>query len=105
MVTEDASKAETISSRSRDPSADANWSSTSEDFTLVTNGDRTELKYSALVPLVQSTTVGPTVTETTADLTQTAVKTLSLRRKYRSLLHKRQIPGAGGKSMYHTHLI
>ncbi|TKS79927.1 Serine protease 56 [Collichthys lucidus] len=53
---------------------------------------------------LQSTTVVQPVTESahteaTADPRQTvhAVKTLSLHRKYRSLLHKRQIPGTSGK--------
>lgn len=103
IVTEDASQSETSSNR--DASTDVKWSSASEDFTFVENGDRTELKSSALPLPVQSTTVGQVVTETTADPRQTvhAVKTLSLHRKYRSLLRKRQIPGASGKSMCHTH--
>lgn len=104
IVTEDASQSETSSNR--DGSTDVKWSSASEDFTFVENGDRTELKSSALPLPVQSTTVGQPVTEMTADPGQTvhAVKTLSLHRKYRSLLRKRQIPGASGKSMcQHAH--
>lgn len=94
IVTEDESQSE---------------SATSEDFTFVENGDRTELKSSALPLPAQTTTVAQPVTEgahteTTADPRQTvhAVKTLSLHRKYRSLLRKRQTPGASGKSMSHT---
>lgn len=108
IVTEDTSQSETSSDR--DASPDVRWSATSEDFTFVENGERTELKSSAVPLPEQPTTVGQPVsegphTETTADPRQTehAVKTLSLHRKYRSLLRKRQIPGASGKSMRHTH--
>lgn len=104
IMKEDASQSET-SSKS-DASTDVKWSSTSEDFTFVENGD---LKSSELPLPVQSTTVGQLVTagvrtETTADPRQIghSVKTLNLRRKYRSLLRKRQIPGASGKGMCHT---
>lgn len=105
IVTEDATQTETSSNR--DVSPDVQWSTTSEDFTFVEEGDGTELKSSALPLPVQSTTVVQPVTEgveTTADPRQTvrAVKALSLHRKYRSLLRKRQIPGASGKSMCHT---
>ncbi|XP_029309182.1 serine protease 56 [Cottoperca gobio] len=103
IVTEDASQSETSSDR--DTSPDTKWSAASEDFTFVENGDITELKSSALPLPVQSTSVFQLVTEgaartdTTADPRQAvhAVKTLSLHRKYRSLLRKRQIPGASGK--------
>ncbi|XP_070830892.1 uncharacterized protein prss56 [Chaetodon trifascialis] len=88
----------------RDSSPDVRWSSTSEDFTFVEDGDRTELKSSVLPPPEQSTTVDQLVsegahTEMTADPRQTVhvAKTLSLHRKYRSLLRKRQLPGANGK--------
>ncbi|GAA6234798.1 serine protease 56, partial [Lates japonicus] len=103
IVTKDASQSE-ISSNT-DTSPDVMWSITSEDFTFVETGDRTQSKSSALPLLVQSTTVIQAVTvtegdhtEMTADPRQTAaVKTLSPQRKYRSLLRKRQIPGANGK--------
>ncbi|XP_030607411.1 uncharacterized protein prss56 [Archocentrus centrarchus] len=66
------------------------WSTTSEDFTFSENEDRTE-----------STTVVQPVTESTptetADPGQTADKPLSLHRKYRSLLHRRQTAGTNGK--------
>ncbi|XP_076601722.1 uncharacterized protein prss56 [Chaetodon auriga] len=88
----------------RDASPDVRWSAASEDFTFVENGDRTELKSSALPPPEQSTTVDQLIsegahTETTADPKQTvhAVETSSLHRKYRSLLRKRQLPGTNGK--------
>ncbi|CAJ1072119.1 uncharacterized protein prss56 [Xyrichtys novacula] len=75
-----------------------------EDFTFAENGDRAQSKSSALPLHQQSTTVAQPVTEgarteMTSEPKQTAnaVKTLSLRRKYRSLLRKRQIPGAIGK--------
>ncbi|XP_027140796.1 serine protease 56 [Larimichthys crocea] len=102
IVTEDVSQSETLSDI--DASRDIEWTATSEDFTFVENEDRAELKSSALPLPVQSTTVVQPVTESahteaTADPRQTvhAVKTLSLHRKYRSLLHKRQIPGTSGK--------
>ncbi|XP_033505577.2 uncharacterized protein prss56 [Epinephelus lanceolatus] len=93
--TEDVSQSET--------SPDVNWSATSEEFAFVENEDRTESKSSALPLLVQPTTNVQPVTERahteTGDPKQAAhvAKTLSLHRKYRSLLRKRQIPGAGGK--------
>lgn len=102
-VTEDESQTE--SSSNTDASVDIKWSATSEDFAFVENGDRTELKSSMSPLTVQSTTVSQPVTEgarteTPADKRQPgqAVKALSLHRKYRSLLRKRQIPGASGKS-------
>lgn len=92
---------ESETSFNRDASPDE-WSTTSEDFTFVE--DRTELKSSASPLPVQPTTVAQPVSEVTADPRQAVhvVKTLSLHRKYRSLLRKRQIPGASGKSMCHT---
>lgn len=107
IVTEDVSQSETSSNR--DASPDVTWSAPSEDFTFVENGEQIELKSSALPLPVQSTTMVQPVTEgahteTTADPRRTlhAIKTLSLHRKYRSLLRKRQIPGASGKSMCRT---
>ncbi|XP_031710957.1 uncharacterized protein prss56 isoform X1 [Anarrhichthys ocellatus] len=91
IVTEDASQRETSSDRNASP--DEKWSTTSEDFTFVENEERTELKSSTSV--VQPVTEGAHA-ETTADPRQ-AGKTLSPHRKYRSLLRKRQIPGASGK--------
>ncbi|XP_042353454.1 uncharacterized protein prss56 [Plectropomus leopardus] len=94
IVTEDASQSDT----------DVEWSTTSEDFTFVNSGEGTDSKSSAPPPPVQSTTVVQPVTEgthteTTPDPRQAvhAVKTSSVHRKYRSLLRKRQIPGASGK--------
>ncbi|XP_036939575.1 uncharacterized protein prss56 isoform X1 [Acanthopagrus latus] len=94
---EDAPQSET--SADSDVLGDAKWSANSEDFTFEEDGDRAETKSSASPE--QSTTVGQPVaegahTETTADPRQT-VNSLSLHRKYRSLLRKRQIPGANGK--------
>ncbi|KAK5859896.1 hypothetical protein PBY51_021415 [Eleginops maclovinus] len=102
-VTENESQSVTFPDR--DSASDVNWSVTSEDFTFVENVDGTELKPSALLLPVQSTSVVQTVTEgvprseTTDDPRQAvqAVKTRSLHRIYRSLLRKRQIPGASGK--------
>lgn len=104
-VAEDASQSETLFSK--DTSPDVKWSATSEDFTSVENGDVTEKSSEPLLP-VQSTTLVQPVTESahiqTGDprLTAHAVKPLSLHRKYRSLLRKRQIPGASGKSTSHV---
>ncbi|XP_044075109.1 uncharacterized protein prss56 isoform X1 [Siniperca chuatsi] len=102
IVTEDPSQSETSSNR--DTSPDSKWSATSEDLIFDETGDKTELKSSALpLPVLSTTVVEPVTegahTETTGDPRQTvhAVKTLSLHRKYRSLLRKRQIPGASGK--------
>ena len=99
---EDAPQSET--SADSDVLGDAKWSANSEDFTFEEDGDRAETKSSASPE--QSTTVGQPVaegahTETTADPRQT-VNSLSLHRKYRSLLRKRQIPGANGKSTCHV---
>lgn len=103
IVTEDESQSATSSSR--DASPGVTWSSSSEDFTFVDAGDRTELTSSALPLPVQSTSVHTVTeddhTEMTADPRQTAHLTLGLHRKYRSLLRKRQIPVASGKSMCH----
>lgn len=98
IMTEDASQSEI--SFNTDTSPDVKWSTTSEDFTFVESEERTELKSSESISAVQPVTEGAH-TETTAD-PRRAVKTLSLRRHYRSLLRKRQIPGASGKSRYRT---
>lgn len=89
----DASQSETSSSAS----ADRRQTPNSEDFIFVGNTDRTDSKSSA-------TPVGQLTAEATADPRQAVrtLKTRSLHRKYRSLLHKRQIPGASGKSKRHT---
>ncbi|XP_051256762.1 serine protease 56 isoform X2 [Dicentrarchus labrax] len=98
LRSQEDSVTEDESSSNRVASPDANWSTTSEDFTFFESGDRTELKPSALPLPVQSTTDGQLVTEGAhTETTVPAVKTLSLHRKYRSLLRKRQIPGANGK--------
>ncbi|XP_039670516.1 serine protease 56 isoform X2 [Perca fluviatilis] len=99
IVTEDVPQSQTSSSS--DASPDVKWGATSEDFTFVENEEGTELKSSALPLPEQSTSVVQpgnegAHTETTADPRQAVynVKTFSLHRKYRSLLRKRQIPGA-----------
>lgn len=106
-VTEDVSQSAT--SPNSDASPGVTRSSSSEDFNFIGSGEVTELTSSVLPFSVQSTTSAHTVTEgyrakTTADPRQTApaVKTLSLHRKHRSLLYKRQILGASGKSMWHV---
>ncbi|KAG7214710.1 hypothetical protein INR49_010602 [Caranx melampygus] len=102
IMIKDVSQSETSSNR--DTSTDVTWSATSEDFTFAETEDRTELKSLALLLPVQSTAVVQTVTEAdhaemTAEPRQTAhsVKSLTLHRKYRSLLRKRQTPGTNGK--------
>lgn len=82
------------------------WSFLSEDLTFV------KLMSSALPLPVQSTTTVHAVTEdehteTTAEPRPAAhsVKSLSLHRKHRSLLRKRQIPVANGKSMWHIQIL
>lgn len=109
IMIKDESQSETSSNR--DDSSDVTWSTTSEDFTFAETEDRTDLKSLALLLPVQSTVIVQTVTEadhaeTTAEPRQTAhsVKSLTLQRKYRSLLRKRQTPGANGKSMSLTQL-
>lgn len=101
VVTEDPSQSETSSSKYS--SVDAN----AEDFIFVDNTDRTDSESSALLPPAQSTPAGQPTAQATADPGQAVhtVKTRSLHRKYRSLLHKRQIPGASGKSMCHAHFL
>ncbi|XP_037644331.1 uncharacterized protein prss56 [Sebastes umbrosus] len=95
IVTEEASQSETSSNRDTLP--DVEWSATSEDFTFVENEERTELKSSALPAQSTSVVTEGAHTETTADPRQAVHAVKSLHRKYRSLLRKRQIPGAGGK--------
>ncbi|XP_074507204.1 uncharacterized protein prss56 [Sebastes fasciatus] len=95
IVTEEASQSETSSNRDTPP--DVEWSATSEDFTFVENEERTELKSSALPAQSTSVVTEGAHTETTADPRQAVHAVKSLHRKYRSLLRKRQIPGAGGK--------
>ncbi|KAL6104473.1 prss56 [Pungitius sinensis] len=83
VVTEDGSKSAT--SHTRDTSPDAKWSTTSEDFTFAENEEGTELKPSALLRSTQPVAEGA------------HAETLSLHRKHRSLLRKRQTPEASGK--------
>lgn len=96
-VTEAESQSEISSSRIVSP--DVTWGTTSDDLTFVENGELTSSPMQSTT-VVQPVTVGDR-TETTTQPRQTAhaVKPLSLHRKYRSLLRKRQIPGASGKSM------
>lgn len=105
VVTEDSSQSDTSSSK--DSSADVRWSANTEDFIFADNTDRTDSESSALLPPAQSTPAGQPTAEATTDPGQAVhtVKTRSLHRKYRSLLHKRQIPVASGKSMCHAHLL
>lgn len=109
IMIKDESQSETSSNR--DAPTDVTWSTTSEDFTFAETEDRTDLKSLALLLPVQSTAIVQTVTEAdhaemTAEPRQTShsVKSLTLQRKYRSLLRKRQTPGANGKSMSLTQL-
>ncbi|XP_034558805.1 uncharacterized protein prss56 [Notolabrus celidotus] len=102
LSTQDETTLQTNTSPDIDASPDLNWGITSEDFTFVENG--AQLKSSVLPLDEQSAAMVHLVTEgahteTTAEPKRTvrAVKTLSLHRKYRSLLRKRQIPGAVGK--------
>ncbi|XP_037314704.2 uncharacterized protein prss56 [Pungitius pungitius] len=90
VVTEDGSKGAT--SHTRDTSPDAKWSTTSEDFTFAENEEGTESKPSALL---RSTSVAQPVTQPVAEGAH--AETLSLHRKHRSLLRKRQTPEASGK--------
>lgn len=92
-VTGDALQSETSSS----PPADRRQTTNSENFVFARNTDRTDSKSFA-------TPVGQLAAEATADpkLAARSLKTRSLQRKYRSLLYKRQIPGASGKSKQHT---
>ncbi|KAM7379250.1 hypothetical protein PAMP_004815 [Pampus punctatissimus] len=84
-------------SESRIASPDATLGTTLDDLTFVENGELTSSPVQSTT-VVQPVTVGDH-TETTAQPRQTAsaVKAPSLHRKYRSLLRKRQIPGASGK--------
>lgn len=99
VVTEDSSQSETSSSK--DSPADVRWNANAEDFIFADNTDRTDSESSALLPPAQSTPAAQPTAEATAEPGQ-AVHTVKTRRKYRSLLHKRQIPGASGKSMRHA---
>lgn len=95
---EDSVPGDTLQSEtSSSAPADRRQTPNSEDFIFVGNTDRTDSKSSA-------TPVGQLTAEATADPRQAVrtLKTRSLHRKYRSLLHKRQIPGATGKSKQHT---
>lgn len=86
---------------SRIASSDAlTWDATSDDLTFAESGKLTSSPMQSTT-VVQLVTVGDR-TETTAQPRQTALKPLSLHRKYRSLLRKRQISGPSGKSMWHT---
>lgn len=88
-VTGDALQSETSSSTP----ADRRQTTNSENFIFVGNTGRTDSKSLA-------TPVGQLAAEATADPKQAvrSLKTRSLHRTYRSLLYKRQIPGASGKS-------
>lgn len=92
-MTGDALQSETSSSAP----ADRRQTTNSESFIFVGNIDRTDSKSLA-------TPVGQLAAEATADPKQAvrSLKTRSLHRKYRSLLYKRQILGASGKSKQHT---
>lgn len=94
-VTGDALQSETTSSAP----ADRRQTTNSENFIFVGNADRTDSKS-------LKTPVGQLAAEATAYPKQSvpvrSLKTRSLHRTYRSLLFKRQIPGASGKGQQHT---
>lgn len=79
------------------------WSSASEDFPFLKQGDGTELEpLDLLHPLQTAAVTESTGTQTPAVARRTG-HTLNLHRKYRSLLRKRQTSGSSGKSRRHTH--
>ncbi|XP_041848244.1 serine protease 56 [Melanotaenia boesemani] len=95
---EGASQSETSSSRDASPNKE--WSTTSEGFTFAGNEERLEIKSSILPFSEQAATVDQQVinsAHTEASDPRYTVQPLSLHRKHRSLLDKRQIPGAMGK--------
>ncbi|XP_068456131.1 uncharacterized protein prss56 [Clinocottus analis] len=94
-VTEDASQSETSPDTNSPP--DVEWSAASEDFTFAENEERAELKSSESLPLVRSTSAVQPVAEGAHADPGPAGTTSVLKRRYRSLLRKRQIPGAGGR--------
>ncbi|XP_028987625.2 serine protease 56 [Betta splendens] len=100
IVSEDGPQRATSSSRESSPAVTQSFSP--QDLTSVDPGDGAEVTSSALPLPVQSTTSVHAATEvehtgTTADPRPAAHAVKSLRRKYRSLLRKRQIPVANGK--------
>lgn len=92
-VTGDALQSETSSSAP----ADRRQTTNSENLIFVGNRERTDSKSLA-------TPIGQLAAEATADPKQAvrSLKTRSPHRSYRSLLYKRQIPGASGKSKHYT---
>nr|XP_029133224.1 serine protease 56 [Labrus bergylta] len=100
IVTDDTSDSDT--SFNKDMPLDEHFGAALEDITFFENGEREKLKSTALSLQVQSTTAVQPVTdgahtETTTEPRQTVRAVKSPNRKYRSLLRKRQIPGAIGK--------
>ncbi|XP_061587086.1 serine protease 56 [Cololabis saira] len=96
-VAEDESKSETRSRRDAAPVVKR--STRSGDFLFVENADGVEIKSSKL-PFPELTTRTVQVLNSPHKKTSNprqAVKLLSLHRKYRSLLNKRQTPGGSGK--------
>ncbi|CAG5896776.1 unnamed protein product [Menidia menidia] len=93
-VVEDTSQSE--SSASRDAPSDGEWGIASEDFIPVEKKDGVEIKTLTLPVSEQSTAVSQHAIESSSDLRH-AVKPSVIHRKYRSLLQKRQTPGASGK--------
>ncbi|KAM6918192.1 uncharacterized protein prss56 [Xenentodon cancila] len=97
-VAEDASKSETRSRRDAAPVVKK--STASGDFLFVENADGVETKSSTLAfPELTTSTVQQVINSPHAKSSHPrhAVKPLSLHRKYRSLLNKRQTPSASGK--------
>ncbi|XP_024863009.2 serine protease 56 isoform X2 [Kryptolebias marmoratus] len=83
---------------STDVSPDTEWSTTSEDFVFVENEEGTDIKSSALpIPEASTSVVQQDGPRTESSDSGHVVNPLSLHRKYRSLLQRRQTPGASGK--------
>lgn len=80
----------------RDVSPNRTKRATSEDLALVDSGEVTAFRLPVKPTTFDQPVVAGDHTATTADPRRT-IKRSSLRRKHRSLLRKRQIPGASGK--------
>lgn len=78
------------------------WSTTTEDFPVPDQADGTKLEAIDLSPPLQTAAVTQSTRTQTPVLAKRAGRTLNLRRKYRSLLRKRQTSGSSGKSRHRT---
>ncbi|XP_030016002.1 serine protease 56 [Sphaeramia orbicularis] len=93
-ITEDDSQNDS----SQEESPDVMWSETSEDFTFAESTEDSSVSSSPVTTVVQPVSDDShTELNTEAKQTVQAVKPLSLHRKYRSLLRKRQTPATSGK--------